>query len=275
MIEAQLPPLKQATLGNSGDVVAYRESRDRGDQTVIFLHGIGGNSSSSRAQFAGLQPCVRAIAWDAPGYGGSTCLPPAAPSVSDYSARLLQFIETLALGKVHLAATSWGTLIGADFAGRYPEHVHSLCLSGATAGTAPISAEEIERLVTTRLARDHEGLMGRPARTLVADDAPAIVIETLAAQRGRLNEEGFSRATRMLLSTHGLTLARTIKRPTLFLAGEVDRVCPPDMHAAKLHREVEDSVFESFAQCGHILELEAPMRLNASLQRFMAQHSSP
>ena len=52
-----------------GRRVAYR---DRGDgPTIVFLHGLGGNSASWQQQFEALSNSYRVVGWDMPGFGES------------------------------------------------------------------------------------------------------------------------------------------------------------------------------------------------------------
>ena len=69
-----------------GSVLTYSEA---GEGTpLVLLHGIGSAARAFDDQLAGFSDRLRVIAWDAPGYGGSTCLAPEAPRASDYATSL-------------------------------------------------------------------------------------------------------------------------------------------------------------------------------------------
>src|SRR5204862_6175293 len=78
---------------------SYLEAGD--GPPLVLLHGIGGGARSFRHQLDGLSGNLRVIAWDAPGYGGSTALAAAAPDSGDYAAALLRLIDALALDRCH------------------------------------------------------------------------------------------------------------------------------------------------------------------------------
>ena len=63
---------------------------DRGHGTaVVLLHGIGSAARSFDRQISHLSPHWRVVAWDAPGYGGSSDLPMEHPTASDYADALV------------------------------------------------------------------------------------------------------------------------------------------------------------------------------------------
>ena len=72
---------EQKSIEIAGRTLAWREAGS-GDPLVL-IHGIGGYSGSWGRQLRTLADSYRVIAWDAPGYGSSTALPPAHPSVAD------------------------------------------------------------------------------------------------------------------------------------------------------------------------------------------------
>ena len=64
----------------NGLTLGYREHG--AGPAIVFLHGIGSSSEGWEAQLAHFGRTHRAIAWDAPGYGGSGDLDPLAPSAA-------------------------------------------------------------------------------------------------------------------------------------------------------------------------------------------------
>ena len=60
-----------------GSVFTYSEAG--AGTPLVLLHGIGSAARAFDDQLAGLSDRLRVIAWDAPGYGGSTCLVPESP----------------------------------------------------------------------------------------------------------------------------------------------------------------------------------------------------
>ena len=76
-----LPDIQKADVG--GRTVAWREAGESGAGVppIVFLHGIGSASDSWAGQLDHFSQFRRAVAWDAPGYGGSDRLETESPSV--------------------------------------------------------------------------------------------------------------------------------------------------------------------------------------------------
>ena len=103
---------------------------------VVLLHGIGSGSASWLHCAQRLAAGNRVIAWDAPGYGLSTPLPPARPKACDYAACLELLLDALGVESCLLVGHSLGALM-------------------ATAYAAGIGAARVRRLVLLSPARGY------------------------------------------------------------------------------------------------------------------------
>ena len=126
-----------------GSVFTYSEAG--AGTPLVLLHGIGSAARAFDDQLAGLSDRLRVIAWDAPGYGGSTCLAPESPRANDYAAALGAMLDALGIPACHLVGHSLGTLIAASFAADHPERILSLTLASVAAGQARLPAAEREK----------------------------------------------------------------------------------------------------------------------------------
>ncbi len=270
LLETPLPPLRRLALPG-GEVVEYRRT-GRAGPPVVLVHGIGASSAGYRAQLAGLAGAFRVVAWNAPGYGGSTPLPQAAPDVLHYAERLQALIEALALGPVHLVGSSWGTLIAGAHAATFPRQVTSLVLAVPPRGYGMLDPAERARRLAIRLdpALRPEALEAQVARYLGPDPDP-LVVRRFGAQRAAIRAAGLAQATRMLFACDALERAATITTRTLVLAGDADRVTPAAAHAWPLRDALPHARGASFAGCGHLLQLEAPDRFNRTIAEFFLQ----
>jgi pimeloyl-ACP methyl ester carboxylesterase len=118
---------------------------------LVLLHGIGSAAVSFCHQLDGLSADFRVIAWDAPGYGGSTPLATSELDPGGYAAALKCFLDALALDRIHLLGHSLGTLIAARFTAEQPERVITLTLSSVARGHGRLSAAEQRRALAARL----------------------------------------------------------------------------------------------------------------------------
>ncbi|MBS0520438.1 MAG: alpha/beta fold hydrolase [Proteobacteria bacterium] len=257
--------------------VSYLEAgAANGRPPLVLLHGIGSAARSFRRQLAGLSADRRVIAWDAPGYGGSTPLVPAFPTAEDYAAALESFVDDLGLTRFHLLGHSLGCLMAARFALRHPGRVVSLTLCAIAAGHGRLPGEERQRLLDQRVGDitalgPQEMARRRGPRLLApgaAADAVAAVIETMGAVR----PEGYAQAARML-STGDIAADIEALPPSLpvqVLYGEADIITPPARN-----REIAalrpTAPVTAIVDAGHALYLEQPAALNAAVAAFMAE----
>lgn len=99
-------------------------------QTIVCLHGIGGDDASFAPQSEELSENYRVVAWNMPGYGQSV---PASPLTFEVlSDRLQQAIAALDVGPVHLMGQSIGGMVAQEVYFRYPQSVRSLILVATT-----------------------------------------------------------------------------------------------------------------------------------------------
>jgi pimeloyl-ACP methyl ester carboxylesterase len=257
-----------------GSVFTYR---DAGAGTpLVLLHGIGSAAGAFDDQLAGLSDRLRVIAWDAPGYGGSTGLAPQSPRAGDYAAALGAMLDALGIPACHLVGHSLGTLIAASFAADHPQRILSLTLASVAAGQARLPAAEREKALAQRLGDVVELGPRRMAeqrgpRLLAPAATPEMlrrVVETMAA----VHPGGYSQAARMLAS--GDIKADISSLPAdmavQFLYGDGDVVTPParNIEVAALRPTAPVHVIKD---AGHAVYLEQPARFNAIVSDFVAR----
>src|SRR6476620_685716 len=99
---------------------------------LVFLHGIGSAARSWRHQIVTFSEGFRVVAWNAPGYAGSTPPKPAIPTAGDYADALQALLNAIGIDRCHLVGHSLGTLIAARFAADHGRNrLLSLTLCGA------------------------------------------------------------------------------------------------------------------------------------------------
>ena len=249
---------------------------------VVLLHGVGSAAISWRNQLSGLSnnDNNRIIAWDAPGYGGSTALSGLAPQAADYAARLADFFDILKLGPCHLVGHSLGALIAAKFAADFPVRVLSLTLASIATGQARLAPEERERLLSGRLgdlaSLGARGMAEKRGPRLVtagaSEDIRRAVIETMAAIR----PGGYSQAVRMLSQGDTLTdvarLAPTM--PVQIIFGDSDVVTSPEQNL-KVAAERPDAPVHIIENAGHAVYLEQSDKFNCLVDDFIQANDRP
>ena len=109
-----------------GRQVHYR--RAGSGPTIVLLHGGLGASVTLTALIERLADRFTVIAMDLPGCGSSSALENVEPSISDYASSVLDAIQALGLGHIHLYGKHTGAKVALALAVEHPEVVRHLTL---------------------------------------------------------------------------------------------------------------------------------------------------
>jgi pimeloyl-ACP methyl ester carboxylesterase len=269
---AEIPAASRARY--TGDRFSYKEAGPTKAPALVLLHGIGANSMHWRFQFAGLADRFRVIAWNAPGYMLSDNLIADTPACRDYADALHDFLGALGIGRFDLLANSFGTRVAQCFAYRYPDRIGHAVFTGSSIAQV-LSLEERVRVVEGRMqqvARGGYGFGERAAALLgshASADTVAVVQHTLRAT----NPKGFMQAVRCIAGGHAQPLGAGLTMPLLMIQGEEDRITPAAVNALLLAKAVPQARLIMLDGCGHLPEVEMPMRVNDLVREFLAESS--
>ncbi len=259
-------PAHELDLGDAG--FSYRACGHDGPQ-VVLLHGISSGAASWSACAAALADKARVLAWDAPGYGGSTPLPMDAPTAKHYAEQLARLLDALAIGPCVLVGHSLGCLMAAAFSEMHPDRVQALLLVSPAIGYG--GGPKAESVRAARLAGLKQGIAAMadklPARLLSADATPA-QREQVRAVALQLHERGYAQAIE-LLCAEDLNRYRSLPFLTRVHCGEYDMVTTPEQSRA--YAEKQDLAFSLIHGAGHACHIEQPGQL-ARLIGQMVEH---
>jgi pimeloyl-ACP methyl ester carboxylesterase len=168
-----------------------------------------------------------------------------------------------------LAGLSLGGIVAMALVRRAPERVTHLALL-ATNARAPVAAQYESwtaartALAAGRAARDlqrdllpvllHDHAHDGTALAMADDVGAAVLDRQLAAQATRIDER---------------PALADVRVPTLVLAGGEDRLCPPARHE-EIAALVPGARLQVLPGVGHLLPLEAPARVAAALDAWLA-----
>jgi len=263
-------PLKTATTA-SGLVLAYRESG--AGPAIVFLHGIGSGAAGWEAQLAHFGRTHRAIAWDAPGYGGSGELEPLAPAAADYADALAGLLDALGIERTILVGNSLGALMAAAFVHRYPDRVGALVLSDAASGHAKLSVEDRDEKLMQRLDDVAElgpaGMAEKRASKLIGSAAETGARNKVIRVMSKIRPKGYGQAARMLSLADIFAELQGCRAPALVVCGAEDQATPPETNR-RIAAALPGARFELLAGIGHLPYAEAPARFNALVGEFLA-----
>lgn len=230
---------------------------------LLLLHGIGSHAESWLGMMAALPPGQRALAWDAPGYGGSAPLGETEARPEHYAGAVLRLLDTLGLERVAIAGHSLGCLFAARFAALYPERVAGLALLSPALGYAvppgaPLPDGVQARIDDLRQLGPEAFAAKRAARLVFQPTHKPAVLEGVRRGMAAVRLEGYAAAVRALGAGDLLADADLLHGPLLVGVGAEDAVTPP-AQARRLHAALPlGTPFAEIPKAGHALPQEAP-----------------
>lgn len=267
---AQEPAARQLQIGTS--TITYLEAGQ--GVPLVLLHGIGSAACSFQDQLAALSARYRVIAWDAPGYGGSSCLVDPAPKAADYAQAVAGFLDALRIERCHLLGHSLGCLMAASFARVYPQRLLSLTLSSIAVGQAHMPPEERQKLLDQRLqdvtVLGPREMAEKRGPRLLAPAATSAMVRRVIDAMAAVRPDGYSQAARMLAGGDVKADVAAIPPdlPLQIIYGEADVITPParNLEVATLRPQAK---VRAIADAGHALYLEKPDAFNAAVRDFI------
>jgi pimeloyl-ACP methyl ester carboxylesterase len=248
-------------------VLIGEPSSDPSGTTLFLVHGAGGRAEQWRLVWPGLLAAGhRIVALDALGHGGS----PAPRHWHGYAggewvADLRALVAQQGSARNLLVGHSYGSLIalGALLGAALP--VERAVLLAPPAPDAMPRAPWFAYLPVTLLERMRPKLSAGFRAAAWGPDAPTALVndETRVSDSNSLYV--FKALWRQWLQIDAAAL-RTLEAPVHLIAGELDRLTPPD-GARRLAALLPRAELEVLAGCGHQVPLERPQ---AVLERLLA-----
>lgn len=238
---------------------------------VVFLHGIGAGASTFALQLEAFAAAgYRAVAWDMPGYGGSSPLP--LVTIDAIVATLGGFLHQF--DRPVLVGHSMGGMLILRLLARAPHAARAVVLSQTTAAFGSKDPAWAKQFVHERLAPLDAGHnMADLASQMVASmvgDGPDPAGTTLARVGIAATPNSTFRDT--VLALPGFDERGTLSSiivPTLVLAGSRDTNAPaPGME--RMAARIADARYVCIEGSGHLVHLEQPRAFNAAVLDFLA-----
>jgi len=227
---------------------------------VVLLHGIGSGAGSWLEVALQLGHGARVIAWDAPGYGQSTPLAPAAPRAEAYAERLLHTLDALNIERCVLVGHSLGAITAAAFARLHPARVSRLVLLSPARGYGDPGREIQRQQIRSKRISTLEtlGIAQMAAQRSSAMLSPRPTAKALAWVRwnmSRLNQHGYRQAIELLCGDDLLRHA-PLPVPCEVHCGVADAITAPES-CLTLAKALGAS-FNLIADAGHASPIEQP-----------------
>jgi pyruvate dehydrogenase E2 component (dihydrolipoamide acetyltransferase) len=238
-----------------------------GEETIVLLHGFGGDLLSWLFVAEPLARERRVYALDLPGHGGSS-KDVGDGSVDAFTTALGDFLDALGINRAHLVGHSLGGAVAVAYASAHPERVQSLVLVASAGFGDEIDSEFIEGFITSQSRRELKPYLER----LFAD--PAVVTRQLVEDVLRYKRlDGVADALRRVADStfpdgrQAVHVRVPEAVPALVVWGEHDRIIPA-AHAASAAAHAQVEVLEGQ---GHSPHLEASGDVNRLIDDFLAR----
>jgi pimeloyl-ACP methyl ester carboxylesterase/acyl carrier protein len=224
----------------------------------VLLPGLGSPSSSWGTMIRTLQGQNAAIAPDLLGFGVSR----AAAIAPDYSAQLAAvgaLLDAIGKERLVLVGSSAGSLIATEIARALPERVAALVITGFGLVADPPAWHQMLVALASSPELFLEAAYHRPPR--LTGDLRNLFQDVMRrpAYHAFLEGRGLQAMSRAFEGLH---------LPTLFVAGQQDRIIPPEAVRAAAER-IPGARIEWLARCGHFPPAEQPEELVFVIRSFL------
>ena len=254
-----------------------------GDTAVFLLHGVGGGQQA----WAETQPALarhgyRAIAWDAPGYGGSPLVEPF--TTRELASALHRLIAKL-IAKVGakggaqrnvVLGHSMGGMIAQEAFALEPCNIHGLILFATSPAFGKPGGDWQQQFLQSRFApldagAGMAGLAPGLVRGMFAPGASTADMAAAVRMMSGVPEATYRAALSAIVSFNRLDNLANIDVPTLCLACELDKNAAPFV-MEKMAARIAGAEYACLPGVGHLGNMEQPDAFNAAVLKFLKQH---
>lgn len=242
---------------------AYLDGGDEGEETVLLLHGFGGEKDDWLGVAARLRKRFRVVIPDLPGSGDSSRSSQARYDVVTQARRIRAFCHKVRVDRCHVVGSYTGGAIAGIYASVFPDEARSLVLVESF-GVEPINPAEVDRIAAN--GGNPFADYGRAEKLQLPRGARS------AHSRERVRRRGVGDAMwRDIMGQRPYLLQAVgseIKVPTLLVWGDSNKV----VHlAAQRVLETAIPIARSVVMKGgaHLLMLDRPAELAKEIEKFI------
>ena len=279
-IELPTPQGARALNGSGSQNTVNYVDLGSGSPAIVFVHGLSGSWQNWLENLPHFSKSHRVIALDLPGFGASE-LPPWEVTVESYARQLVGFCDELEAEDCIAVGNSLGGFIAAEAAIREPERFEKLVLVSA----AGISHARMRRQPAETGARMAAAMapltLKLQKRSFLRPRLRNSIFRSIFHRPHELGREllweqwvhgagppGFLPAVQGLVGYDITDRLEDVKVPTLVVWGRNDRIVPPN-DAFGWMKHLGNAELEVFDRCGHLPQLERPVRFNRLLEEFL------
>ncbi|MFF5981909.1 alpha/beta fold hydrolase [Streptomyces olindensis] len=242
---------------------------------LVLAHAATTDARLFGPQLADLSDEFTVIAWDEPGAGRSSDVPPSF-TLADYARCLASVVEDVGLGPAHVLGLSWGGTVVLELYRNHPGLVRTLLLVDTYAGwkgSLPPAevrqrVEGAERMLAVSAEEFAPTLPG-----LFAAEPPADAVRLLSVMSAGTRARTIRTELTIMAGTDQRDLLPAIEVPTLLLWGELDARSPVEPVARRFLEAIPEATLVVLPGVGHLSSMEAPEAFNRTVREFCRARS--
>lgn len=238
--------------------------RGEGSETVILIHGFGGDLDNWLFNIDALAEVATVYALDLPGHGQSV-KSIGDPSVAGLAKTVVSFMNAVGIESAHLVGHSLGGAIAMEIANSSKDLVKSLTLIASAGLGSEINMKYISGFVGATSRKELkpvlEQLFGDPSlvsRQMIDDILKFKRLDGVGDALKSLADCTFK-------ADRQQAIFQPVGTPVLAITGKEDRIIPPS-HTAK----VKGARVEIIEGAGHMVQMEQASKVNALIKAQIA-----
>src|SRR5216684_3620773 len=234
---------------NDIDVAWYEVGRG---EPLILIHGLADDHRAWRRALPGLLLRHRVLMYDLRGHGGTSLGRPEG-TLTQLGADLASFMEAAGVDRAHIAGFSLGGTIAMRMAIDHPARVRGLVLVATSSRVGRAAADWYQQRVdmVTRNDPQLRATLDRDAADVYA--ASELPDGLLIRRQSTADPRGYGNACAAMAALNAAPLDPELGRisaPTLIVASDLDRHCPPKA-AEIIAAGIKGSRMEVITGAGH------------------------
>jgi pimeloyl-ACP methyl ester carboxylesterase len=255
---------------NDIDVAWFEVGRG---EPLILIHGLADDHRSWRRALPGLLLRHRVLMYDLRGHGGTSLGQPDG-TLRQLGTDLAALMDATGVEGADIAGFSLGGTIAMRMAIDHPERVRGLVLVATSSRVGRAAADWYQERVdmVTRNDPQLRATLDRDAADVYAQSASELPDGLLIRRQSTADPRGYGNACAAMAALNAAPLDPELSRisaPTLIVASDLDRHCPPKA-AEIIAAGIKGSRLEIIPGAGHPIPVEKPHELVRSIDSFLA-----
>ena len=240
---------------------------------IIFIHGVGLTKKIWEPQINFFKE-YNTLTYDLLGHG-KTSLKKSRVSFEDFSDQLLNLINELGFGKIHLVGFSLGALIARHFASKHSNRLSSLIIHGSiykrTEDQKRVVKNRFEVAKTNRPGSKHSAIRRWLSEDFIKKNPD--VYKKIYSSLEKNNLKDFLKCYEIFINyIDDDSMLKKINVDTLITAGENDVGSTPEM-SRNLSKMIQGSKFVEIKRGKHLCGIECANDVNVTFKEFIDIHN--